>query len=136
MKRYRRNHSAAFKTKVALQGIRGDKTLAELAVVPFAFRPPIVALMPALSARSHASVQESEAVRCSRALSDTTAVVEPSDVLEHVGSDFCSRAVVPYMNELVLKTVEEAFGGRVVLAVAFTTHRAVPATLSQARLNG
>jgi transposase-like protein len=31
MKRTRRNHSAAFKAKVALQAIRGDKTLAELA---------------------------------------------------------------------------------------------------------
>src|SRR5215218_9275318 len=31
MKRSRRNHSAAFKAKVALQAIRGDKTLAELA---------------------------------------------------------------------------------------------------------
>ena len=31
MKRSRRNHSAAFKAKVALQAIRGEKTLAELA---------------------------------------------------------------------------------------------------------
>ena len=31
MKRSRRNHSSAFKAKVALQAIRGDKTLAELA---------------------------------------------------------------------------------------------------------
>jgi|SRR5690349_2090607 hypothetical protein len=31
MKRSRRNHSPAFKTKVALQAIRGDKTLSELA---------------------------------------------------------------------------------------------------------
>jgi transposase len=31
MKRPRRNHGAAFKTKVALAAIRGDKTLAELA---------------------------------------------------------------------------------------------------------
>jgi len=31
MKRPRRNHSAAFKAKVALAAIRGDKTLAELA---------------------------------------------------------------------------------------------------------
>jgi transposase-like protein len=31
MKRPRRNHSAVFKAKVALQAIRGDKTLAELA---------------------------------------------------------------------------------------------------------
>ncbi len=31
MKRSRRNHSPAFKAKVALQAIRGDKTLAELA---------------------------------------------------------------------------------------------------------
>jgi transposase-like protein len=31
MKRTRRNHSPAFKAKVALQAIRGDKTLAELA---------------------------------------------------------------------------------------------------------
>ena len=31
MKRSRRNHSAAFKAKVALATIRGDKTLAELA---------------------------------------------------------------------------------------------------------
>src|SRR3954452_15796348 len=31
MKRSRRNHSAAFKAKVALQAIRGDKTLSELA---------------------------------------------------------------------------------------------------------
>jgi len=30
MKRSRRNHSPAFKAKVALQAIRGDKTLAEL----------------------------------------------------------------------------------------------------------
>jgi transposase-like protein len=31
MKRSRRNHSPSFKAKVALQAIRGDKTLAELA---------------------------------------------------------------------------------------------------------
>ena len=31
MKRSRRNHSPAFKAKVALQAIRGDKTLVELA---------------------------------------------------------------------------------------------------------
>jgi transposase-like protein len=31
MKRTRRNHSPTFKAKVALQAIRGDKTLAELA---------------------------------------------------------------------------------------------------------
>lgn len=31
MKRTRRNHSPVFKAKVALQAIRGDKTLAELA---------------------------------------------------------------------------------------------------------
>lgn len=31
MKRPRRNHSAAFKAKVALAAIRGDKTLVELA---------------------------------------------------------------------------------------------------------
>lgn len=31
MKRSRRNHSAAFKAKVALAAIRGDKTLVELA---------------------------------------------------------------------------------------------------------
>ena len=31
MKRSRRNHSPTFKAKVALQAIRGDKTLAELA---------------------------------------------------------------------------------------------------------
>jgi transposase len=31
MKRSRRNHSAAFKAKVALAAIRGDKTLSELA---------------------------------------------------------------------------------------------------------
>ena len=31
MKRTRRNHSPAFKAKVALQAVRGDKTLAELA---------------------------------------------------------------------------------------------------------
>ncbi len=31
MKRPRRNHTAAFKAKVALAAIRGDKTLAELA---------------------------------------------------------------------------------------------------------
>ena len=31
MKRSRRNHSPAFKAKVALQAIRGDKTLTELA---------------------------------------------------------------------------------------------------------
>jgi transposase len=31
MKRSRRNHSPAFKAKIALQAIRGDKTLAELA---------------------------------------------------------------------------------------------------------
>ncbi len=31
MKRSRRNHSAAFKAKVALAAIRGDKTFAELA---------------------------------------------------------------------------------------------------------
>jgi len=31
MKRSRRNHSPAIKAKVALQAIRGDKTLAELA---------------------------------------------------------------------------------------------------------
>jgi transposase-like protein len=31
VKRSRRNHSPAFKAKVALQAIRGDKTLAELA---------------------------------------------------------------------------------------------------------
>lgn len=31
MKRPRRNHGAAFKAKVALAAIRGDKTLAELA---------------------------------------------------------------------------------------------------------
>jgi transposase-like protein len=30
MKRTRRNHSPAFKSKVALQAIRGDKTLSEL----------------------------------------------------------------------------------------------------------
>jgi transposase-like protein len=30
MKRKRRNHSASFKSKVALAEIRGDKTLAEL----------------------------------------------------------------------------------------------------------
>ena len=30
MKRKRRNHSASFKSKVALAAIRGDKTLAEL----------------------------------------------------------------------------------------------------------
>ena len=30
MKRPRRNHSAAFKAKVALAAVRGDKTLAEL----------------------------------------------------------------------------------------------------------
>lgn len=31
MKRPRRNHSAAFKAKVAVAAVRGDKTLAELA---------------------------------------------------------------------------------------------------------
>jgi transposase-like protein len=31
MKRPRRNHSPAFKAKVALEALRGDKTLAELA---------------------------------------------------------------------------------------------------------
>ena len=31
MKRPRRNHSSAFKAKVALAAVRGDKTLAELA---------------------------------------------------------------------------------------------------------
>ena len=31
MKRTRRNHSPSFKAKVALQAIRGDKTVAELA---------------------------------------------------------------------------------------------------------
>jgi transposase len=31
MKRSRRNHSAAFKAKVALAALKGDKTLAELA---------------------------------------------------------------------------------------------------------
>ena len=31
MKRTRRNHSPTFKAKIALQAIRGDKTLAELA---------------------------------------------------------------------------------------------------------
>lgn len=31
MKRPRRNHSAAFKAKVAMAAVRGDKTLAELA---------------------------------------------------------------------------------------------------------
>ena len=31
MKRTRRNHSAAFKAKVALAAVKGDKTLAELA---------------------------------------------------------------------------------------------------------
>ena len=31
MKRTRRNHSAAFKTNVALAAVKGDKTLAELA---------------------------------------------------------------------------------------------------------
>ena len=31
MKRPRRNHSAAFKAKVALAALKGDKTLAELA---------------------------------------------------------------------------------------------------------
>ena len=31
MKRPRRNHSPVFKAKVALQALRGDKTLAELA---------------------------------------------------------------------------------------------------------
>lgn len=31
MKRSRRNHSPAFKAKVALQAIRGDKTLTEIA---------------------------------------------------------------------------------------------------------
>jgi len=31
MKRSRRNHSPTFKAKIALQAIRGDKTLAELA---------------------------------------------------------------------------------------------------------
>ena len=31
MRRPRRNHSAAFKAKVALAAIKGDKTLAELA---------------------------------------------------------------------------------------------------------
>ena len=33
--------------------------------------------------------------------------------------------VAPAMNALVFKTVEEAFGGRVVPAVAFTAHRAL-----------
>jgi transposase-like protein len=31
MKRTRRNHGAAFKAKVALAAVKGDKTLAELA---------------------------------------------------------------------------------------------------------
>ncbi len=31
MKKKRRNHSAAFKAKVALAAIKGDKTIAELA---------------------------------------------------------------------------------------------------------
>jgi transposase len=31
MRRPRRNHSAAFKTRVALEAIRGEETLAELA---------------------------------------------------------------------------------------------------------
>jgi hypothetical protein len=29
MKRFRRNHTAAFKAKVALEAIKGEKTLAE-----------------------------------------------------------------------------------------------------------
>jgi transposase len=31
MKRARRNHSASFKARVALEAIRGDKTIAEIA---------------------------------------------------------------------------------------------------------
>jgi len=34
MRRPRRNHSAAFKARVALEAIRGEKTVAEIATPP------------------------------------------------------------------------------------------------------
>jgi len=40
MKRPRRNHAPAFKAKVALAALQGDKTLAELILLPLKLTPP------------------------------------------------------------------------------------------------
>src|SRR4029077_7754770 len=61
----------------------------------------------------------------------TTAVVEHFDVFEHISYRFLACAVALPMHSLVLQTVEEALGGRIVPAVTLAAHRAVHAVLTK-----
>ena len=67
MKRPRRNHSPVFKAKVALQALRGDKTLAELAqqhdIHPnqiTTWKSQLLEHAPELFANGHSSSADSE----------------------------------------------------------------------------